>query len=104
MPLLADPLRKVGLGRIQELREMIADHSEVTLMLSKALVEDPPHSVREGGILKAGYDMELDKLRELGRNGKQYIADLEQQERARTGITNLRVGFNAVFGYYLEVS
>jgi DNA mismatch repair protein MutS len=104
MPAFSEPLRKVGLGRIQALREQMADHTDLAILLDKALVQDPPHSIREGGIVKADYDLELDKLRDLSRNGKSYIAQLEAQERERTGISNLKVGFNSVFGYYLEVS
>ncbi len=104
LPLLSDPLRKVGLGRIQELREQISDHAEVALLLDRSLVAEPPHSVRDGGIVKEGYDLELDKLRDLSRNGKGYIASLEKQEREATSINNLKVGYNAVFGYYIEVS
>jgi DNA mismatch repair protein MutS len=104
LPLLAEPLRKVGLGRIQELREKISDHSEIALQIDRALVNEPPHVVREGGLIKENYDIELDKLRELSRDGRQYIARLEQQERERTGISTLKVGYNAVFGYYLEVT
>lgn len=104
LPALAQPLHKVGLGRLQELREQISEHQELCTVLDRALVADPPHTVREGGVMKEGYDLELDKLRDLSRNGKGYIASLEQAERARTGLTNLKVGFNSVFGYYLEVS
>ncbi|MFI5385974.1 MAG: DNA mismatch repair protein MutS [Fimbriimonadales bacterium] len=104
LPVLADPLRKVGLGRIQELREQIGDHSEIAHLLDQAIVSEPPHVLRDGGVIKAGYDQELDKLRDLSKNGKSYIASLEQRERERTGISNLRVGFNSVFGYFLEVS
>jgi DNA mismatch repair protein MutS len=104
LPSLADPLRKVGLGRIQELRELISDHSEIAYLLETALMSDPPHTLRDGGVIKAGFDPELDKLRDLSKNGKSYIASLEQKERERTGIGNLKVGFNSVFGYFLEVS
>jgi len=104
MPALAEPLHKVGLGRIQELREQITDHRELCAILQKALVQDPPHTVREGGVFREEYDIELDKLRDLSRNGKGYIASLEQAERERTGLNNLKVGFNSVFGYYLELS
>ncbi len=104
LPSLGDPLRKVGLGRIQELREQISDHSEIAYLLDAAIVPEPPHTLREGGVIKAGHDPELDKLRDLSKNGKGYIASLEKKERERTGITNLRVGFNSVFGYFLEVS
>ena len=103
LPVLGDPLRKLGVGRIQELRELVADHSELAQLLKIALVADPPHSVREGGIIEAGYDLELDQLRKLSRSGKAFISELEQKERSLTGISTLKVGFNAVFGYYIEV-
>jgi len=86
------------------LREQISDHADIALLLDRALVSEPPHSVRDGGIIREGYDLELDKLRDLSRNGKGYIASLEKEERERTGINNLKVGYNAVFGYYIEVS
>ncbi|MEZ0325311.1 MAG: DNA mismatch repair protein MutS [Fimbriimonas sp.] len=103
LPVIADPLRKLGVGRIQELREQISDHSELALMLEKALVTDPPHTLRDGGVVREEYDLELDKLRDLSKNGKGYIAGLEQTEREKTGISQIKVGFNSVFGYYLEV-
>lgn len=103
MPALAEPLRKVGLGRIQELRALMSDHSEVGALIDSALVRDPPHAVRDGGVIREGFNIELDKLRDLSKNGKTYIASLEQAERDQTGIANLKVGFNSVFGYFLEV-
>jgi DNA mismatch repair protein MutS len=103
LPTIAEPLRKVGLGRIQELREQMTDHRELGLLLERALTSDPPLSIRDGGVIKPGYDLELDKLRDLSRNGKSYIASLEQAEREKTGISSLKVGFNSVFGYFLEV-
>jgi DNA mismatch repair protein MutS len=104
LPSVEEPLRKVGLGRIQELRDDISDHADLRLLLERAVVADPPHALRDGGVIRSGYDLELDKLRDLSRNGKSYIASLEQKERDETGISNLKVGFNSVFGYYLEVS
>jgi DNA mismatch repair protein MutS len=104
LPKLSEPLRKVGLGRIQELREKISDHSDIALQIDRALMSDPPHTIREGGLIKEGFDIELDKLRSLSRDGRQYIAKLEQEERERTGISTLKVGYNAVFGYYIEVT
>lgn len=104
LPALAEPLRKVGLGRIQELREQMADHADLSRLLALAVVDDPPHTLRDGGVIRPGYDAELDKLRDLSRNGKSYIAGLEQTEREKTGIPNLKVGFNSVFGYFIEIS
>jgi DNA mismatch repair protein MutS len=103
LPILAEPLRKLALGRIQELRELIGNHHELALTLDRALVADPPHSIRDGGTIKSDYDLELDKLRDLSKNGKGFIARLEQSEREKSGIANLKVGFNSVFGYFLEV-
>ena len=67
--------------RIKELKEQISDHHELSQLLEKAIRADPPHTLKEGGVIQKGYDLELDKLRELSQNGKQYIALLEQQER-----------------------
>jgi len=103
LPSLEPPLAKIAVGRIEKLRAEIKDHEELANLLFRAIVPDPPHSMREGGIIREGYDEELDKLRDLTRNGRKYIAELEAKERAATGINNLKVGFNAVFGYYLEV-
>lgn len=104
LPVIDEPLRKIALGRLFDIRQKIADHSELALKLKAALVDDPPMTTREGGIFRQGHDLELDKLRDLGRNGKSYIAELEATERQRTGIDKLKVGYNSVFGYYLEVS
>lgn len=103
LPQLSDPLRRIGLGRIQELREQMSDHAELAVRLDRALVGDPPHLLRDGGVIREGHDVELDKLRDLSKNGKSYIAGLEREEQAKTGIKGLKVGYNAVFGYYLEV-
>jgi len=73
-------------------------------LIDKAIVEDPPFSVKEGGIIKEGYDIEIDRLRRISKNGKEWITSLESSEREKTGIKNLRVGYNKVFGYYIEVT
>ena len=91
-------------GRIEELKSQISDHEELARLLEQSIITDPPHTLKEGGVIQSGYDLELDKLRELSRNGKQYIVELEQKEREHTGISNLKIGYNSVFGYFLEVS
>jgi hypothetical protein len=68
------------------------------------VVDEPPPTLREGGVVRAGVDAELDSLREISHGGRTTIAAIEERERARTGITNLKVRFNRVFGYYIEVS
>ena len=77
---------------------------EMTSLLEKAIVENPPLSIKEGGMIKDGYDSSLDDLKFASRDGKNYIANLEAQEREKTGIKNLKIGFNKVFGYYIEVT
>ncbi|MGG1661316.1 DNA mismatch repair protein MutS [Brevibacillus sp. NRS-1366] len=80
------------------------DCADIIAFLLAALVDDPPISVREGGMIRTGYDEYLDKLHSASRDGKTWIAQLEQGEREATGIRSLKVGFNKVFGYYIEVS
>jgi len=75
---------------------------ELSDRLTRALAESPPHSPREGGFIRDGFDAELDRLRNIGRDGKTWLADFQKREIQRTGITSLKVGFNRVFGYYLE--
>ncbi len=84
--------------------ENIDEMSDIAALIDKAVVEDPPFTLREGGIFKEGYDQELDRLISVMRDGKQWIALLEDKERKRTGINSLKVGFNTIFGYYLEVT
>jgi DNA mismatch repair protein MutS len=83
-----------GFDAMEDLHELIV----------KAIVEEPPVSFAEGGVIRTGVDAELDELRELGRSGRQALAAIEERERQRTGIGSLKVRFNSVFGYYLEVT
>jgi DNA mismatch repair protein MutS len=76
----------------------------IAQLIAEALVEDPPPSLEQGGVIRAGFSRELDELRALLKNGKAYLAELEARERARTGIRSLKVGYNKVFGYYIEVT
>src|SRR5690606_24678792 len=73
-------------------------------LLERALVDDPPASLTEGGLLRDGYDARVDELRLVAREGRSWVTRLEQRERERTGIKSLKVGFNKVFGYYLEIT
>jgi DNA mismatch repair protein MutS len=77
---------------------------DLTDILEQALVENPPLTIKEGSIIRDGYHEELDQYRDASRNGKSWIAELERKERERTGIRSLKVGFNRVFGYYIEVT
>jgi len=108
-----------SLGKIPELRSLLEECtstllrelcgsldelSDVTDLISRAIVDHPPATVTEGGIFRDGYHDRLDELKTLVRGGKNWIAALQQQEIARTGITSLKVGYNKVFGYYIEVT
>jgi DNA mismatch repair protein MutS len=86
------------------LSQAIEPHRAVAERVAQAIVDEPPLGARDGGIIRPGYDAALDELRAAASDGKKWIAGLEAQERARTGIRSLRVGFNKVFGYYIEVS
>ncbi|ETA67792.1 DNA mismatch repair protein MutS [Methanolobus tindarius DSM 2278] len=81
-----------------------AELDELAKLIDSAIVEEPPLSVRDGGMIKPGYNEQLDELFDLSKNGKQWIAKFQQKERDRTGIKSLKVGYNKVFGYYLEVT
>src|SRR5262249_27787601 len=70
----------------------------------QAIADSPPMTIREGGLIKAGYDASLDELRSVAADSKSWIAAMRQQEVERTGISNLKIGFNRVFGYYIEIS
>ena len=90
--------------QLKTIEKQIDALEDICALIDKAIVEEPPHTIRDGGIIRAGYDAALDAVKNDMTNGKQLIAELEARERAATGIPKLRVGFNRVFGYYLEVS
>jgi len=89
---------------IAAIRAQLTEMSAVVDLVSRAIVDDPPQRTQDGGFIAAGYDEELDKLRSISRDGKKWIAALENKERQKTGINSLKVGFNNVFGYYIEVT
>lgn len=91
-------------ARIMRLRDQLDPLPELTAVLEAALLEEQPLSIKEGGMIRAGYHPELEKLLTAGKDGKQWVAQLEQAERERTGIKSLKVGFNQVFGYYIEIT
>lgn len=95
---------QTGSKTLNQLTKNLDPCSDVLAWIDAALIDDPPISVKEGGMIKPGYHNHLDQLREASSNGKRWIAELEQREREETGIKNLKVGFNKVFGYYIEVT
>ena len=86
------------------LAERMDPCADVARLVEEAIVEDPPATVKEGGVIRDGYDSGLDELRRIQREGKDWIARLEEREREITGIKSLKVGYNKVFGYYIEVT
>ena len=98
---LAAPL---AAERLQALAAHCGDHTNERDLLARALVEVPPVLLRDGGVIAAGYDADLDELRRISTNADQYLEDLEARERARTGIANLKVGYNRVHGFYIELT
>lgn len=103
-PLVNETLADATSLLLQVLAENIFELPEVRDLIDRAINDEPPVNVSDGGVIKAGFDAELDELRGVSASAKQTIAAFEDQERTRTGITNLKVRFNNVFGYYIEVS
>lgn len=89
---------------LKDLSLEIEDFDEILKLLESSIVENPPLTVKEGGIIKENFDKELDQLREVNRQGKGWVLKFESEERARTGIPSLKVRYNQVFGYYIEVT
>ena len=90
--------------KLKELYENLDELKDVFALIEKSIVEDPPMTIKDGGIIKLGYDSEIDTLKRASTEGKTWLAKLEADEKEKTGIKNLKVGYNKVFGYYIEVS
>ncbi len=93
-----------GSSPIDWLKESLKPHPEVIELISRALVDEPSNSIGEGGVIRADFSEELDHIRSVSTNARQYLAGLEHTEQEKTGIKSLRIGYNRVFGYYIEVS
>jgi len=104
LPEIKELLEKTGSELLISVGGNIDPMSDIWRLLDRAIEEDPPFSLRDGGIIKAGYNSEVDRLRIKGKQGKSMMAEMEERERGRTGIKSLKVGFNKVFGYYIEVT
>ena len=104
LPALKEKLQGAKSGLLQKLSASIHMHREIHDTLEAAIVDEPPFTVREGGMIKDGYDLELDEFHDIARNNSQWMANFEQKIKESTGIKTLKVGFNKVFGYYIEVS
>jgi DNA mismatch repair protein MutS len=104
LPSLRTSLAHFAAERLKTLHSSVDELSDLRERIDTTVVPEPPISLSEGGVIRSGVHGELDELRDLSRNSKQFLAQIEQRERQRTGITSLKVKFNSVFGYYLEVS
>ncbi len=103
LPALQEVLTDLDISRIQQLATGIGVYPELADTLSRAIIDNPPAVIREGGVLKLGYDAELDELLTISENAGQFLIDLETREKERTGLANLKVGYNRVHGYFIEV-
>ena len=104
LPELKRMLAPLDSPRLTALERQIADHSHERDLLARALIDNPPMLIRDGGVIAAGFDEELDDLRAIAENADQYLLDLEAREKERTGIATLKLGYNRVHGYYIEIS
>ena len=104
LPALRERLAGCSSALLASLREELDDLTELRELIGRAIVDEPPFSVREGGFIRAGYHPEVDRLRDIMANGKGLVASIEAREKEKTGIKSLKVGYNKVFGYYIEVA
>ncbi|NLC66525.1 MAG: DNA mismatch repair protein MutS [Clostridium sp.] len=104
IPEIKKVLSKIDYGEVSRLNEKLEPLDDVFSLLDSALIEDAPMVLRDGGIIKSTYDAEIGELRDITINGKNYIAKMQETEREKTGIKSLKIGYNKVFGYYIDVS
>jgi DNA mismatch repair protein MutS len=104
IPHLKESLKQANSNLLQKLGNMLDPISELKQLIFQALIDDPPVNPKNGGVIRSGYNSEVDRLREMIDQGEDWIKRLELEERKRTGIKSLKIGFNKVFGYYIEVT
>ena len=104
LPALQKCLATHKSAHIRQLSKKISEHPKIHALLNKAVIETPPLLIRDGGVIATGYDKELDELRSLQENAGDFLAKLEAKEKKETGINALKVGYNRVHGYYIEIS
>jgi DNA mismatch repair protein MutS len=104
LPKVRQAMSRFTSARFVALHSALDDLADLSDKIFETLIEEPPISLNDGGAIREGLDAALDELRNLSRNGKLYIAQIEERERKRTGISSLKIKFNSVFGYYLEIS
>lgn len=103
LPQLQGAMAELDAPHLAELAVNIRTYPELADLLARAIIDNPPAVIRDGGVLKTGYDAELDELQSISENAGQYLMDLEAREKERTGLANLKVGYNRVHGYFIEL-
>ncbi len=103
LPELQNGMHDLVAEHLLQLAQSIRTYPELAELLQRAIIDNPPAVIRDGGVLKSGYDAELDELLSLSENAGQFLMDLETREKARTGLANLKVGYNRVHGYFIEL-
>jgi len=103
LPELQNAMAELEAPHLARLAAITGTYPELASLLERAIIDNPPAVIRDGGVLKAGYDNELDELLAISENAGQFLIDLEAREKARTGLANLKVGYNRVHGYFIEL-
>ncbi|WP_431065269.1 DNA mismatch repair protein MutS [Methylotuvimicrobium sp.] len=104
LPTLQPLLSNTDSPELMRLAEQLTEQPELSALLQRAIIDNPPVLIRDGGVIAPGYHAELDELRNLSRNADQFLLDMEEREKAATGISGLKVNYNRVHGYYIEIS
>lgn len=104
LPDLQDALGRFDTGQVKSISETIGTYPELQALLNEAIIDNPPVVIRDGGVIAEGYNAELDELRKLSQGATDYLDAMEQRERERTGISTLKVGYNKVHGFFIEIS
>lgn len=103
LPAIKKSLSKATAKLLANIHQKISTYDDLVVLIDKAIVEDPSFSIREGGFIKDGYNQELDEYRNIAKNSKRLLQQMEEDEKNKTGIKSLKIGYNKVFGYYIEV-
>ena len=103
LPTIKKSLSKATAKLLVNIHQKISTYDDLVVLIDKAIVEDPSFSIREGGFIKDGYNQELDEYRNIAKNSKRLLQQMEEDEKNKTGIKSLKIGYNKVFGYYIEV-
>lgn len=103
LPAIKKSLAKATAKLLVNIHQKISTYDDLVVLIDKAIVEDPSFSIREGGFIKDGYNQELDEYRNIAKNSKRLLQQMEEDEKNKTGIKSLKIGYNKVFGYYIEI-